>query len=265
MLSAEVADRVENADIDYMTARITALAALPGNPHGAHVRRLGDATALLVAADPNPFYNNVMGMTARSVEHLADLGEWYAGHGVILRVDVTPQAGDDALYASLRAAGLSHVGFFGALYATPDAVASCAVGIAGEVTIESAEIDEFASVYVEGLAYPSAHAATMTASVLVLSSVPDVHLFRARAGGRTIGVGLLHVCAGTAYLAAASTLIDARGRGAQLALIRHRVEVAAELGCDLAVGHAAFGSSSQRNLERAGLRMAYTKALWARP
>jgi len=264
MLSADVAERVEKADIDYMTARIGALADLPGNPHGAFVRRIGDATAFLVAADPNPFYNNVMGMTSRSVEHLAELGEWYARHDTTLRVDVTPQSGDDALYTSLRAAGLGQVGFFGTLFAAPDSVVAHSTGVSVDVTIEPAEIDEYASVYVQGLVYPSAYVATMTASVLVLSAVPDVHLFRARSGGRTIGVGLLHVCGTTAYLAAASTLVQARGRGAQLALIVRRAEAAAGLGCDLVVGHAAFASSSQRNLERAGMRVAYTKALWAR-
>lgn len=264
MLSADVAERVENADIDYMAARIRALAELPGNPHGAYVRRVGDATAFLVTADPNPFYNNVMGMTSRSIGHLAELGEWYARHDTVLRVDVTPQSGDDALYASLRAAGLGQVGFFGTLFAAPDVVAAQAASVRTGVTIEPAEIGEYASVYVQGLVYPPAFVATMTASVLVLAAVPDVHLFRARSGGRTIGVGLIHVCGTTAYLAAASTLVEARGRGAQLALIVHRAEVAAALGCELVVGHAAFASSSQRNLERAGLRVAYTKALWAR-
>jgi len=265
MLSAEVADRVENADIDYMKARIAALAGLPGNPHDAHVRRAGDATALLVGADPNPFYNNVMGMTATSVEHLAELGEWYAEHDIVLRVDVTPQASDEALYAALGAAGLGHVGFFGALYGAPDVIGRDMAGAPDGMTIEPAEIEEFASVYVQGLQYAAARAETMAASVLVLASVPGVHLFRARSGGTTIGVGLLHVCARTAYLAAASTLAEARGRGAQLAMITRRAALAAELGCDLVVGHAAFGSSSQRHLERAGLQMAYTKALWARP
>jgi len=265
MLSADVAERVEHADIDYMAARIDALAGMAGNPHGAHVRRCEDATAFLVAADPNPFYNNVMGMTARSVGHLAELGEWYARHDTVFRVDVTPQAASDVLFAALREAGLAHVGFFGALYATPEAVAGDITGGIADVSIEPAEIEEYASVYVEGMVYPAAQAATMSASVLVLSSVPGVHLCRARIGGRTVGVGLVHVLGRTAYLAAASTLVDARGRGVQLALIARRAALAASLGCDLLVGHAAFGSSSQRNLERAGLRMAYTKALWARP
>jgi hypothetical protein len=36
----------------------------------------------------------------------------------------------------------------------------------------------------------------------------------------------------------------------------------AERECDLLTSFVAFGSESHRNLERAGLRLAYTKALW---
>jgi hypothetical protein len=48
----------------------------------------------------------------------------------------------------------------------------------------------------------------------------------------------------------------------QGALVRHRIDAAAQAGCDLIVGHTATGSGSQRTMERNGLRLAYTKALW---
>ena len=69
----------------------------------------------------------------------------------------------------------------------------------------------------------------------------------------------------TGYLAVAATLPEARGQGCQSALIDARVERAAERGCDLIAGHAAVGSPSQRNMEVAGLRLAFHKGLWTRP
>jgi GNAT superfamily N-acetyltransferase len=62
-----------------------------------------------------------------------------------------------------------------------------------------------------------------------------------------------------AYLAMAGTLPEFRGRGSQAALIHARIGAAAAAGCDLVVATAAFPSSSHRNLERCGLRTAYTK------
>jgi hypothetical protein len=51
----------------------------------------------------------------------------------------------------------------------------------------------------------------------------------------------------------------------QTALIRHRLAAARDSGCDLAAGHAAVGSVSQRTMERCGLQLAFTKALWSAP
>jgi GNAT superfamily N-acetyltransferase len=59
----------------------------------------------------------------------------------------------------------------------------------------------------------------------------------------------------------ASTLPEFRKRGVQAALLRKRLEMAREAGCDLAVTLTLPGTSSQRNAERAGFRVAFTKAV----
>jgi len=49
-----------------------------------------------------------------------------------------------------------------------------------------------------------------------------------------------------------------RRRGVQAACLAHRLRVAREAGCDLAVASADPGSESARNIERAGLQCLYT-------
>jgi hypothetical protein len=65
-----------------------------------------------------------------------------------------------------------------------------------------------------------------------------------------------------ALLAGACTVPEARKQGAQLALLEGRLRAAAEQGCDLAMMCAAPGSASQRNAERHGFRIAYTRIKW---
>jgi GNAT superfamily N-acetyltransferase len=62
----------------------------------------------------------------------------------------------------------------------------------------------------------------------------------------------------------ASTLPEFRNRGLQSALLQARLNLACEAGCDLAVIVTRPGSVSQRNAERAGFRLAYTKAILMR-
>ena len=80
--------------------------------------------------------------------------------------------------------------------------------------------------------------------------------------GRAIATGGLFVSGGVALLAGASTIPEGRRRGAQLALLDARLRYAAERGCDLAMMCALPGSASQRNAERQGFRIAYTRVKW---
>ena len=57
----------------------------------------------------------------------------------------------------------------------------------------------------------------------------------------------------------AGTLAEFRGRGLQTALLRARLAAAAEAGCQYAVVVTQGGTTSQRNCERLGFRVAYSK------
>ncbi len=86
--------------------------------------------------------------------------------------------------------------------------------------------------------------------------------FLAERDGAPVGAAALFMHAGTALLAGASTVPSARRQGVQNALLDARLRLAAERGCDLAMMVAAPGSSSQRNAERQGFRIAYTRTKW---
>jgi GNAT superfamily N-acetyltransferase len=77
--------------------------------------------------------------------------------------------------------------------------------------------------------------------------------------GVAASAGAVNVRQKLALLFADGTIEKYRGLGLHLALIQARLKYAAELGCDLATAGTAPGSTSQRNYERAGFRVAYAK------
>lgn len=87
--------------------------------------------------------------------------------------------------------------------------------------------------------------------------------FLAELDGRPIAAAALSIHDGVALLAGASTLPEARRQGAQFALLEARLRYSAGAGCDLAMMCAEPGSASQRNAERNGFRIAYTRVKWA--
>jgi hypothetical protein len=86
--------------------------------------------------------------------------------------------------------------------------------------------------------------------------------FLAEREGQAVATGALTLCDGVAFLAGASTVPEARNQGAQRALLDGRLRHAAAHSCDLAMMGAQPGSASQRNAERQGFRIAYTRIKW---
>lgn len=126
---------------------------------------------------------------------------------------------------------------------------------------------------------PSEHAAWVETSVRGWSTEPDVaavirelstvavqnetmlHFVVERAGA-PIATGSLGMHEGMALLAGASTVLEGRGFGAQGFLLATRLAEARRRGCDVALMFATPGSTSQRNAERRGFRVAYTRTKW---
>lgn len=87
-------------------------------------------------------------------------------------------------------------------------------------------------------------------------------LFLAAYDGVPGAAGALCIHEGVALLAGASTIPSLRRRGLQGALLQARLGYAARAGCDIAMMGAEAGSNSQRNAERKGFRVAYTRTKW---
>jgi len=88
--------------------------------------------------------------------------------------------------------------------------------------------------------------------------------FLAELDGQPIAAGRLTIAGDVALLAGASTIPSARRQGAQNVLLEDRLRYAASRGCTVAMMATLPGSGSQRNSERNGFRIAYTRTKWAK-
>jgi len=84
-----------------------------------------------------------------------------------------------------------------------------------------------------------------------------------REEGAPVAAAALAVKDGVATLLGDSTAPGFRGAGWQTALIRTRLDAAVLAGCDLATASTLPGSISQRNYQRAGFQVAYTRMVLA--
>ena len=80
--------------------------------------------------------------------------------------------------------------------------------------------------------------------------------------GNAVATGMLFIYEDICMLAGASTVPEGRRQGAQNALLKDRLKLASEKGCKLAIMGAAPGSQSQRNAQKNGFSIAYTRTKW---
>jgi hypothetical protein len=86
--------------------------------------------------------------------------------------------------------------------------------------------------------------------------------FLAEIDGKPGAAATLCIHDGVALFGGSSTIPELRHRGLHSALLQARMHYAFEHGCELASMAAEIGSDSQRNAERRGFRIAYTRTKW---
>lgn len=123
---------------------------------------------------------------------------------------------------------------------------------------EEADADAWAALSARGFG-----PGTETMMRLVAHAPGTVRLV-AQVDGEPAGTAALGVTEGVAALYGTSTLPQFRGRGAQTALLAARLHLAATLGADLASVFVTPGSGSERNVRRAGFRVAGARLTFTR-
>ncbi|HYF94525.1 MAG TPA: GNAT family N-acetyltransferase [Symbiobacteriaceae bacterium] len=263
LVTGLLARRIEASDAAHWASRMTFLAARPGNPYGAEVRRFGHLVALACPGmKGRSVVNRIIGAGDGDEANLANAVAWLRSLGVPVRIDVTPLHGHENFLRTLAHEGFCVQGFQAALYGKPDLLSS---HTPPPVEVRHAETEAELAFCTKALAKVFAEsdpawALWLQGSMVETFGRPDWQTYVASVDGELAGFGQLYIENGVGCLALCGTMPKFRGLGVQTALIRRRVGDAAAAGCELITAQAGDGSVSGQNIERAGLRVAYTKA-----
>jgi ribosomal protein S18 acetylase RimI-like enzyme len=137
----------------------------------------------------------------------------------------------------------------------PDPPAGC------EIRRSPASESDVTGAIVEGAFFPDGAPEAFQGLISPLYQMENALAFVATIDGKPVacGTGLVIPEHRVFALCGAGTLAEYRGRGLQTALLRARMAAAIEAGCEYAVVVTNGGTTSQRNAERLGFRVAYSK------
>jgi len=130
-----------------------------------------------------------------------------------------------------------------------------------EIRRSPADEAEITGMIVESAFFPDGAPEAFRGLIAPLYQMENALAFVATVNGKPVacGTGLVIPENRVFALCGAGTLSNFRGRGLQTALLRARMKAARDAGCEYAVVVTPGGTISQRNAERLGLRVAYSK------
>lgn len=228
-------------------------------------RAFGEAVAFRDLARPHiHYYNRALGL-GPGADALDEIIAWYHGAKIPCGLTTTPDRLQEPLMAALGERGFrviaSQCFFWLELDGRdqPERPEHIEIRRAGE-----GDIDAVFEIFLADEPEPRATAETRRkrAPAHLRDEFP---IYLAMINSEPVAMATMFLHGGVAFLGNANTAIGARGRGCQRALIEHRLCEAARMGCDAAATDTGFGTTSHRNVERAGMSLLFQDLSWTLP
>jgi hypothetical protein len=264
-MTRELAQRIEQNDIDYSLSRLEGMQQAKGNPLQIEINRYGNVNAFLIKGWREFWYGNkVLGLEPSSEIYLDQIIDLFTKHQLSFRFEILPGNLNSSLASRLYKLRFGQMSFNTAVYGVPSLAAKDLPTEQLRVReVQPNEVDLFLDLYQDGFGLPRLNAKEREAVLSWLNRAKqNLYLCVAHVDDIPAGVGVLYVENGIGLLADAATLPEFRSKGCHTAMIHHRIAQAEKRNCDLLTSFVEFGSTSHLNLERAGLRVAYTKSIW---
>lgn len=199
-----------------------------------------------------------------TAESLNTIEAFFRSRGASPTHEVSPFAGAATL-AMLCQRGYTPIEISSVLHRTIDAPASPIAANIHVRLINPGEEKLWAGVSAKGWSHEYPELALSVEQFGALAALSQAtSCFLAEWEGTPAAAGVLILHEGVALFGGAATVFEYRRKGLQSALLNARMRYAVDAGCNLAMMVTEAGSNSQRNSERQGFRIAYTRMKWRR-
>jgi GNAT superfamily N-acetyltransferase len=266
-------DLAERTEIEAYADFVTGAPTLLQEKLGVYSQRVGSALALAIREDPSRFFNRVGGFALDepvTVDLLARGCDFYRATGVPLGMFMVAPSQLPADWAVIaEKLQLTEGSRFVKLGCDVETALSAVDGVAALDSdlrvgpVEPHQASEWATVMMTTFGFRPPLADVAASCV----GRPNWRQYAVWEGERIVAVGSIHIYDGCADMFGGATLPEARGRGAQSALLTARVRAARAAGCRWLVAETgAEGpgehNTSLRNMTRAGFEPLYERVTW---
>jgi hypothetical protein len=221
----------------------------------------GNPILLRDQTDPaSSYYNRIKGFGPQDLPNLDNLLSYY--NNVSPCFDMTPNHMTEEVTRALSEKGFIPVEQLVFMFTEP----SNGLGLTSAFQIErvtersAEEFIQWIALSKDGMEINE----EMIARAKAYFYSPNFLNYMLRVDGSPAAMGSLFLKGREGYIANDYTFKSFRGRGCQLALLRHRLSDAVKLGVKTVYTDVEFGSVSHGNMEKVGFKTAYLNTFWIR-
>lgn len=260
-LSQKLERTEARANVDFVETR-----ARLDPAYGAEWIEVGGAYAMFDGVESPLTQTFGLGLFEETTEeHLDEIEAFFSKYDAPVFHEISPMA-DPSLLELLNKRGYRPVELTTVMYRTLDTYSANAFTQNSAIStrvISPDEVDVWARTSADGWATENEGLADFMFSFgRVGAQCKGAFPYLCELNGKPISTGALLIYDDICLLAGASTIPEGRNRGAQTALLSARLRHATENGCTLAMMAASPGSQSQRNAQKNGFEIAYTRIKW---
>ena len=263
----ELITAIEDVHAHYMYSRVQVMSKITGNPFVAACRNIHGRFCSSIQNPASVLLNRAGGFHELNEQQLVEIIDWYKEQKLTPKITVIPDFHLANFLKLLKSKKFKAAKMWNTaeLFAPADAFPM--VKPHEEIRISQpetkAELNIFANIYTESFNFPSKLKEGMGKNVIELSKDKNTKLYIGYIGDQPASVGILHIFEKSGYLAMTGTLKKFRKRGLHTAMIHHRIKEAKKAKVRLISGSARVGSTSQKNMERNGLKFSHIQQTWA--
>ncbi|MBU7320217.1 GNAT family N-acetyltransferase [Paenibacillus oleatilyticus] len=263
VVNEELAKRIQQSEIDYFSSRISSIGERSDNPEGVEIKKVGNSIAFYIKSMPWGLFNSVKGFSEDDIDRLEEVINFYRERERRFQLEINPIGVSPKMFRHLSERGLFQEGFHSVLYGLPSKEAP---ELPPKIKINQinheTDFDHFAGVHCVGSGMDIAHKHHFVNNNVGLLNRPGWKLYLAYWNEKPAAVAVMYCSGSIASFTLAATAPEFRRNGLQTSLLKWRMHEAYRAGCELVVAQASFGSPSQNNMERVGMQIAWTRAVW---
>lgn len=262
--SREYIAAIEASEIDFLADRMIAIRERPDNPEGVELKAVGEAVCFYSKKMPWPSFNTVKGAGGAEAAAIDEMIDLYKAIERKPQFEIVPGVEDRRTLQHLAQRGFYPSGTHTSLALDlttwePRELSTPRVRIS---KLQESEIETYAAIHCKAFGLPEQGIPPVAANNGVLLGRPGWTFLIAYVEERPAAAAVMYVKDRRAFLTFAATLPEYRKLGLHEQLLHRRFAEAKQQGCDLVVGQCAFLSGSHRNMERAGMKIAYVRTTW---